>query len=65
MRWITTLFSREFDLADIVRLWDSLFADTDRHEFLSYMCFTMTSEQRDVIFSGDFADNLKMVFVLV
>ena len=37
VRWLTTLLSREFNLADTVRLWDSLFADTDRHPFLSYM----------------------------
>lgn len=61
VRWLTTLFSREFDLSDTIRLWDSLFADTDKHEFLSFMCFTMATEQRDFIFTNDFADSLKML----
>lgn len=61
VRWVTTLFSREFDLLDTIRLWDSLFADADQHEFLSFMCYTMTAEQRDFIFANEFADNLKML----
>jgi hypothetical protein len=30
LRWITTLLSREFNLPDTIRVWDSLFADTSR-----------------------------------
>ena len=46
LRWITTLFTREFDLFDTIRLWDSLFADTDRHDLLCYLCCTMVSGMR-------------------
>jgi hypothetical protein len=43
LRWLTTLLCREFNLADTIRVWDALFADTDRAEFLSYVCCTMVS----------------------
>lgn len=48
LRWITTLFTREFDLFDTIRLWDSLFADTDRHELLCCLCCTMVGN-RDLL----------------
>ena len=36
LRWLTTFLCREFNLPDTIRLWDSMFADLDRTEFLSY-----------------------------
>merc|ERR1711871_479840 len=58
IRWLTTLLSREFNLADTIRLWDSLWTDTDRHTFLSYLCCAMIIEMRDDIMKGDFSENL-------
>ena len=40
-RWLTLLLSQEFDLPDVIRLWDCLFADTNRFEFLLYCCNAM------------------------
>lgn len=31
----------EFELPDVLRLWDSLFADTERFAFLNYCCCAM------------------------
>lgn len=61
LRWITTLLSREFDLLDTIRLWDSLFADEHRNEFLNYLCCAMVLEQRDAIMVNDFAENMGLV----
>ena len=58
IRWLTTLLSREFNLADTIRLWDSLWTDTDRHTFLSYLCCAMIIEMREDIKKGDFSENL-------
>ena len=58
IRWLTTLLSREFNLADTIRLWDSLWTDTDRHTFLSYLCCAMIIEMREDIEKGDFSENL-------
>ena len=58
IRWLTTLLSREFNLADTIRLWDSLWTDTDRHTFLSYLCCAMIIEMREDILKGDFSENL-------
>ena len=53
--------SREFDLLDTIRLWDSLFADTQRHDFMTYLCCAMVLEQREALIIGDFSDNLRLV----
>lgn len=61
LRWLTTILSREFNLADTIRLWDTLFSDTDRNAFLSYLCCTMILEQRERLVKGDFAENLSLL----
>ena len=61
LRWLTTLLCREFNLPDTIRLWDALFADTDRADFLSYVCCTMVMEQHDSLIVGDFANNLQLL----
>ncbi len=41
-RWLTLLLSQEFQLPDVLRIWDSLFADQERNfEFLLYICCAM------------------------
>jgi len=60
-RWLTLLLSQEFDLPDVLRLWDSLFADSFRFQFLLYVCTAMLICVREQLLDGSFADNLKMI----
>lgn len=61
LRWITTLLSREFDLLDVIQIWDRLFSAEDKHEFLNYFCCGMVLHQRDKILNGDFSSNLSLL----
>lgn len=61
LRWFTTLLSREFDLPDTIRLWDSLFAAQDRTTFLVFVCVTLLLAQRETLLAGDFASNLQLL----
>lgn len=61
LRWLTTILSREFNLPDTIRLWDTLFSDTNRNELLSYICCTMIREQRSKLLLGDFSENLGLL----
>jgi hypothetical protein len=61
LRWMTTLFSREFDVLDTIRLWDSYLAETCREELITYLCCTMVLEQKDQLLKGDFGENLSLV----
>lgn len=40
-RWLTLLLSQEFLLPDVIRIWDSLFADDNRFDFLLLVCCAM------------------------
>jgi len=40
-RWLTLLLSQEFPLPDVVRIWDSVFSDENRFDFLIKICCAM------------------------
>jgi len=62
-RWITLLLSQEFELPDVLRLWDTLFSDGEEHllEYLRYLCVAMLINIRDRILDDDFSDVLKLL----
>ena len=60
-RWITLLLSQEFFLPDLIELWDHLFSDEDRFEFLYYICCAMLLLQRKAILEADFANTIKLL----
>ncbi|KYR01577.1 TBC1 domain family member 13 [Tieghemostelium lacteum] len=60
-RWITLLLSQEFELPDVLRLWDSLFSDPSRFDFLYYFCCAMLICVRDQLLNSSFADSLKLL----
>ena len=49
------LMCQEFDMANCVRLWDTLFADSKRFEFLNFVSVAIILQVRDEILEGDFA----------
>lgn len=40
-RWLTLLLSQEFPLPDVERIWDTLFSDSNRFQFLIHVCCAM------------------------
>jgi len=42
-------------MANCVRLWDTLFADAERFEFLYFVCVAIVQMVREEILEGDFA----------
>jgi len=59
-RWITLLLTQEWDLPDVLRLWDTLLADPRRFEFLLYFCTaTVLSIRHELIEQDDFAFAVK------
>ncbi|GFY63049.1 TBC1 domain family member 13 [Trichonephila inaurata madagascariensis] len=60
-RWITLLLSQEFPLPDVIRVWDSLFSDKNRFEFLICVCCAMLLWLRDKIMHNDFPSNMKLL----
>mmetsp|Transcript_26401 Transcript_26401/g.63686 ORF Transcript_26401/g.63686 Transcript_26401/m.63686 type:complete len:659 (-) Transcript_26401:162-2138(-) len=60
-RWLTLLLSQEFELPDTLRLWDSLFADEKRFEYLTYCCCSMLIIYREKLLAGGFAEGLRLL----
>jgi len=58
-RWLTTLLTREFDLPESIRLWDSLLASVNRLAFLHRACCALVTSQRDLLLASDFPTCLK------
>ena len=47
--------SQDFDMANCVRLWDTLFSDTIRFDYLNYVSVAIIQQVRDEVLDGDFA----------
>ncbi|XP_055841388.1 TBC1 domain family member 13 isoform X2 [Episyrphus balteatus] len=60
-RWITLLLSQEFPLPDVVRIWDSVFSDENRFDFLIKVCCAMIIILREQILENDFGSNVKLL----
>jgi len=60
-RWITLLLSQEFELPEVIRLWDSMFGDPSRFQHLFNICLAMLINLRKELMASDFAENVKML----
>ena len=49
------LMCQDFDMPNCVRLWDTLFSDPNRYDFLNYVMAAIVLQVRDDILEGDFA----------
>jgi len=43
-------------MANCIRLWDTLFSDEQRSDFINYVCTSIVVQIRDIILDGDFAE---------
>jgi len=50
------LMCQEFDMSNVIRLWDTLFSDPNRFEFMNFICVAAVLSKRDIVIDGDFAD---------
>lgn len=55
LRWIMLLMCQDFEMPNCVRLWDTLFSDEKRFDFLNYVSAAVIISVRDTILEGDFA----------
>ena len=58
-RWLSLLLSQEFQLPDVISLWDCLFSDKNLFDLLMHICCSMILIQHDNLLNGDFSNNMK------
>jgi hypothetical protein len=63
-RWLSLLLAQEFSLPDVISLWDTIFASTDRLQMTEYVCLSMLFHVRDELLAGDFAQNVRLLQVI-
>ena len=49
------IMCQDFDMPNCIRLWDTLFSDPKRYDFLNYVMVAIVLQVRDEILEGDFA----------
>ena len=55
------LLSQEFEIQNVIRLWDTLFADHDRFKFLNYICVAIILLKREEILDSDFSGCMEIL----
>ena len=56
LRWQMLLMCQEFDMSNVIVLWDALFADSERFQFLNYISCALVKTKRKECLHGDFAE---------
>lgn len=54
LRWIMLMLTQEFELLDVMRLWDSFFSHPNKLDFLNYCCLAMIINVRGAIINEEF-----------
>ncbi|KAJ6234608.1 tbc1 domain family member 13-like [Anaeramoeba flamelloides] len=60
-RWVSLLFSQEFTMPDLVRLWDTLLSDPNRFEFVTYISVAMVICVKDQIMDSEYSATLSLL----
>lgn len=56
LRWLMLMLAQDFELANVIKIWDTLLSDTTRWNFVFYICIAIVQLKRDKILKGDFSD---------
>ena len=43
-------------MSNVIRLWDTLFSDPERFNFLNFVCVATVLTKKEICIDGDFAD---------
>ena len=59
LRWLMLLLSQEFEISNVIRLWDTVLADHDKFTFVNFICVGMVVSQRDFLLRNEFSECLE------
>ncbi|KAI7897609.1 rab-GTPase-TBC domain-containing protein [Cokeromyces recurvatus] len=61
LRWIRLLFGREFDIYELLKLWDAIFAQDPTLQIVEYICLVILLHMRDLLLQKDYAECLSLL----
>ena len=53
------LSSQEFEITNVIRLWDTVLADHDKFTFVNFICVAMVVSLRDFLLRNEFSECLE------
>ena len=59
LRWFIVLFSQDFEMNDVLRIWDFIFCFDDVNYSLIYICLAVIIMRKEIIINGDMNEILK------
>ena len=59
LRWFVVLFGQDFDMGDVIRIWDSVFSSENKNYLLFYVCLAVINLRRNVIINGEMNEILQ------
>ena len=59
LRWFIVLFGQDFDMGDVLRIWDFVFSCENKNELLFYVCLSVIKLREDTIINGEMNDILQ------
>ena len=54
LRWLLLLLTQEFEIADVLRLWDALLSHPRKLSYLNYICLGILLEEKEKLMNEDF-----------
>ena len=58
-RWFILLFSQDFELGDVLRLWDLIFSHENKNYFVFLICLSIIILRKEFILKGGMAEILQ------
>ena len=59
LRWFIVLFGQDFDMGDVLRIWDFVFSCENKNELLFYVCLSVIKLREDNIINREMNDILQ------
>lgn len=48
-RWMTLLYAQEFQMFDVIRLWESIFSRANRVQYMNYVAIAILVNRKELI----------------
>ena len=59
LRWFVVLFGQDFDMGDVIRIWDFVFSNENKNYLLFYVCLAVINLRRNAIINGEMNEILQ------
>jgi hypothetical protein len=59
LRWVMLILAQDFQIEDVIRLWDTIMSDSEKYTFLNYVVVQLVLDAKNDVMNSDFHVALK------